>query len=59
MIADHMLTGRSFFKYSASLKEEMRSHALLVSIKALKSFDPKKTSNSFGYWTRTIWTAFL
>lgn len=37
----------------------MLGHAMLCSMKALKAFNPEKTSNAFGYITRTCFTAFL
>lgn len=54
-----MLTSRQFRGYSEHLKEDMLSNAMLCCMKAIHKFNTSKTSNAFGYITRTIWTAFV
>lgn len=59
MIVENMLHSHSFRGYSQHLKEDMAGNAYLRCMKAVQTFDTKKTQNAFGYITRTIWTAFL
>lgn len=59
LIVENMLHGRSFRGYSQHLKEDMAGNAYLRCMKAVQTFDTKKTQNAFGYVTRTVWTAFL
>ena len=59
LIVENMLHSRSFRGYSQHLKEDMAGNAYLRCMKAVQTFDQKKTQNAFGYITRTVWTAFL
>lgn len=59
MIVENMLHARSFRGYSQHLKEDMAGNAYLRCMRAVQTFDTKKTQNAFGYVTRTVWTAFL
>ena len=59
MIVENMLHSRSFRGYSQHLKEDMTGNAYLRCMRAVQTFDTKKTQNAFGYITRTVWTAFL
>lgn len=40
-------------------KEEMIGDAIENCIQYVCTFDPKKSSNPFGFFSRVIWTAFL
>lgn len=59
LIGQHMLTSRNFSGYSPHLKEDMLSNAMVCCMKAINKFNIEKTTNAFGYITRTIWTSFI
>lgn len=37
--------------------DEMREDAVYMAIRAVKNFDPTKSSNAFGYFNRVMWQA--
>lgn len=39
--------------------DEMIDDGILSAVKAVKNFNPEKSSNPFGYFTLVIWRAFL
>lgn len=39
--------------------DEMKLDGQLAAVKAVKNFNPEKSSNGFGYFTLVIWRAFL
>jgi len=46
----------NFINYSYN--DDMQSYALLTLVKVWRSFDPKKSSNPFAYFTQTVKRAF-
>jgi hypothetical protein len=57
LISTHLSNKANFTGYT--YKDEMVGDAIENCIKACKNFDPDKSNNPFGYFTRTIWNAFL
>lgn len=47
----------NFFEYT--YKDEMIADGIYDCIKAVKTFDPDKSNNPFGYFTTIAWRAFL
>ena len=58
-IATHMLGSASFRGYSADLKEDMTSDALLKMMKNLKNLKAEKKPAFFNYLTRCCYCAFI
>jgi DNA-directed RNA polymerase specialized sigma subunit len=52
------LSNRSNFR-GYSYREDMVSEALEHLCRGWKSFDPAKTTNAFGYYTRVAWAAMV
>lgn len=40
-------------------KDEMISDGIEAAVNAAKSFNPEKSNNPFGYFSKVIWNAFL
>lgn len=39
--------------------EDMIADGIVDAVRSVKSFDPEKSANPFGYFSRVIWFAFL
>lgn len=57
LICENMGKRWNFSAYS--FRDEMVSDAVLNLIKAVDNFDPTKSNNPFGYFSRIAWRAFL
>ena len=57
LMADKIGTKYNFARYS--YLDEMKDDAIENCIAAANNFDPEKSNNPFGYFTKTIWFAFL
>lgn len=58
-IATNVAKHPRFGRYTEQWKQEMISDGMLNCIAGLKSFNPSKSKNPFGYFTRIIWHAFF
>jgi len=59
LISTRMLTRPNFSGYSEQWKQEMKSDAIKNSVIGVSTFNPKKSTNPFGFFSRIIWNAFI
>ncbi len=57
LMVENMALRPNFRNYSYI--EEMKGDALERSVSSIKSFNPHKSNNPFGWLSRTIWNAFI
>lgn len=55
MMAEGLSRRYNFRNYT--YLDEMRDDAVYMAIRAVKNFDPTKSSNAFGYFNRVMWQA--
>lgn len=58
-LAERMMTRPNFSGYSQQWKEEMKSDAIRNCVIACKTFDPNKSKNAFGFFSRVAWNGFI
>lgn len=58
-IANKMMTRPNFSGYTETWKEEMKSDAIRNCVIACKTFDPNKSKNAFGFFSRVAWNGFI
>lgn len=59
LITAKMLTRPNFSGYTTQWKQEMSSDAIKNSVIGVNTFNPEKSTNPFGFFSRIIWNAFL
>lgn len=57
LIVENMSKRPNFRDYT--YLAEMKGDAIERSVSSIKSFDPNRSSNPFGWLSRTIWNAFI
>ena len=57
LIATNLASKGNFCGYS--FREEMVSDGLQNCIKYMNNFNPEKTTNPFGYFSRILWNAYI
>ena len=59
LIANNMIKRPNFSGYTSQWKDEMKSDGIRNSVLGVNTFNPEKSTNPFGFFSRIIWNAFL
>jgi hypothetical protein len=59
LMATRILTRPNFSGYSQQWKEEMKSDGIRNSVIGVNTFNPNKSTNPFGFFSRVIWNAYI
>lgn len=59
LICNNLANRYNFVNYTSNWKDEMIAEGVIHCVKAVRTFNPNKSNNPFGFFTRVAFNAFV